>query len=313
MSRGRAVSSAFPEPRVRPSAWPVKNEAEAVKALDLTGRERHLRSAMEAMTRIGERFARASRRSLPFLARRRDRLIASSVSLSGEAASQSAGIGPAYEVLCESAEGGAWGSIWLNAPALGILLEGTLGAKEGTTVIALGADLTAAQRAVVGRIAKVIAQDFMDVLKAEAGLELKLGLACSRRRGEGLENAGRDGLRVDCTIDGDSSGAIIGIAIGAEALESAARKRDDDENVEVGNPMMEQAVEEIPVDLTAELGRVTMGLRRVLSLKVGQVLRLPTATDDLVVVRVGGVTKFQGVPVVSRGQLAIEIRTRHEE
>ena len=106
----------------------MKNEAEAVKALDLTGRERHLRSAMEAMTRIGERFARASRRSLPFLARRRDRLIASSVSLSGEAALQSAGIGPAYEVLCESPEGSAWGAIWLNAPALGILLEGTLGA-----------------------------------------------------------------------------------------------------------------------------------------------------------------------------------------
>jgi flagellar motor switch protein FliM len=110
-----------------------------------------------------------------------------------------------------------------------------------------------------------------------------------------------------------SSGAIIGIAIGAEALESAAKKRDDDDSPEVGNPIMEQAVEEIPVDITAELGRVTMGLRRVLSLKVGQVLRLPTATDDLVVVRVGGVAKFQGVPVVSRGQLAIEIRTRHEE
>jgi len=312
MSRGR-VASVFPEPPVRPSAWPVRNEAEAVKTLDLTGRERHLRAAMAAMARIGERFARASRRSLPFLTRRRDRLSASSVSLSGEAATQSASIGPAFEVLFESDEGSAWGSVWFNAPALGILLEGTLGGKDGTTVIALGADLTAAQRAVVGRIAKVVAQDFADAAKAEAGLELKLGSASSRRRGEGLQTASLDGLRVDCTIDGDTSGAIIGIAVGAEALESAARRKDDDDAPELGNPHMLDAVEEIPVELTAELGRVKMGLRRVLSLKVGQVLRLPTATDDMVVVRVGGVCKFHGVPVVSRGQLAIEIRVRHEE
>jgi flagellar motor switch/type III secretory pathway protein FliN len=163
------------------------------------------------------------------------------------------------------------------------------------------------------RIAKLVAQDFADALKAEAGLELTLKVATSRRRGEGLESASLDGLRVDCTLEGDNSGAIIGVAVGAEALEAAARKRDDHDAPELGNPVMLEAVEEIPVELAAELGRVKMGLRRVLSLKVGQVLRLPTATDDQVIVRVGGVAKFQGIPVVSRGQLSIEIKARHEE
>jgi flagellar motor switch protein FliM len=268
---------------------------------------------MAAMARIGDHFARGARRSMPFLARRRDRLIASSVSLSGEVASQSASIGPAFEVLFEAGEGTGWGSLWLNAPALGILLEGTLGGKEGTTVIALGLDLTAAQRAVVSRIARAVAQDLVNAVKAESGLELKLGTLTAHRRGEALQSGALDGLRVDCVIDGDTSGAIIGIAVGAEALESAARRRDENAAPDIGNPHMQDAVAEIPVELTAELGRVKMGLRRVLSLKVGQVLRLPTATDDMVIVRVGGVTKFQGVPVVSRGQLAIEIRTRHEE
>lgn len=312
MSRAGAASL-FPGPRVRPSAWPVRSEAAAAKPLDLTGRERHLRSAMDAMTRIGDRFARAARRSLPFLARRRGRLIASTVSLSGEAALQSAGIGPAFEVIFEGSEGAVWGSVWFNAPALGIVLEGTLGGRDGTNVIAFGADLTAAQRAVVARIARVVAQDFADALKAEAGLELTFKLATSRRRGEGLDSASLDGLRVDCTLEGDNSGAIIGIAAGAEALESAARRRDEDDAPDAGNPQMLEAVEEIPVELAAELGRVKMGLRRVLSLKVGQVLRLPTATDDMVLVRVGGVAKFQGTPVVSRGQLSIEIKARHEE
>jgi flagellar motor switch protein FliM len=53
-------------------------------------------------------------------------------------------------------------------------------------------------------------------------------------------------------------------------------------------------------------------LRRVLSLQPGQVLRLDTAVDDPVSVRVGGVKKFVGVPVISRGQLAVEVRGRHE-
>lgn len=313
MTSSASAAPAIPEARVRPSQWPVRNEADAVKPLDLTGRERHLRSAMAAMTRIGDRFARASRRSLPFLTRRRERLVANPVSLSGDAAAQSASIGPSFEVVFESAEGTGWASLWLNAPALGIVLEGTLGGREGTSVIALGADLTAAQRAVVSRIARAIAQDFCDAVQAEAGLELKLGALSARRRGEALQAAAQDALRVDCTIADDTSGAIVGIAVGAEALEASARRRDEDDGPELGSPLMRDAVEEIPVDLTAELGRVKMGLRRVLSLKVGQVLRLPTATDDLVIVRVGGVAKFQGTPVVSRGQLAIEIKVRHEE
>jgi flagellar motor switch protein FliM len=63
----------------------------------------------------------------------------------------------------------------------------------------------------------------------------------------------------------------------------------------------------------AELGRTTIGLRRVLALKVGEVLRLPTALDDSIDVLVAGIRKFHAVPVSSRGQVAIEIRGRHED
>ena len=65
--------------------------------------------------------------------------------------------------------------------------------------------------------------------------------------------------------------------------------------------------------IVAELGVVTLDLRQVLSFKVGQVIRLPTAVDDSVVVRVAGLKKFIGTPVVSRGQLSVQIRGRHEE
>jgi flagellar motor switch/type III secretory pathway protein FliN len=79
------------------------------------------------------------------------------------------------------------------------------------------------------------------------------------------------------------------------------------------DPRMAEAITEVPVEVTAELGRVKLGLRRVLSLEVGQVLRLVTAVDDPVIVRIGGVEKFRGAPVISRGQVSVEIRGRHED
>jgi flagellar motor switch protein FliM len=51
----------------------------------------------------------------------------------------------------------------------------------------------------------------------------------------------------------------------------------------------------------------------VLGLRVGDTLRLPSATNDPVLVRVEGVPKFDAVPVISRGQVAVKIHCRHNE
>jgi flagellar motor switch protein FliM len=109
-------------------------------------------------------------------------------------------------------------------------------------------------------------------------------------------------------IGGD---ARLSIAMGAEALETASKGEAEPE--EANDPRMSEAITEVPVEVVAELGRVRLGLRRVLSLEVGQVLRLTTAVDDPIIVRVAGVEKFRGAPVISRGQLSVEIRGRHED
>ncbi|HEY5377504.1 MAG TPA: FliM/FliN family flagellar motor switch protein, partial [Polyangiaceae bacterium] len=96
------------------------------------------------------------------------------------------------------------------------------------------------------------------------------------------------------------------------ALESAARENDPP-TTQAGDPRMAEALSDVPIEIVAQLGTVKLGLRRVLSLQPGQVLRLDTAVDDPVSVRVAGVTKFVGAPVISRGQLAVEIRGRHED
>ena len=285
---------------------PRRREVSAPRTLDLTGRERQLRSGMQAMALVAQRFARAARRTLPFLVRRKARLLPRSVAIVDTMLPPN-GHGPEFVVQLEAEETSAWGALILNAGALQIMLDGALGgALAGKAT--LGAELTLAQRALISRVARSLAEDFASAVREEAGLTLRILSAHARSAGDAQEQ-GRDGLRVDCMLEGLDPAATISLAVSADALEVAVREHEE-EQPQTADPRMAEALGEVPVELVAQLGSLTMGLRHVLSLQVGQVLRLPTAIDDPVRVRVAGLVKFTGRPVVSRGQMAIEIKGR---
>jgi flagellar motor switch protein FliM len=104
----------------------------------------------------------------------------------------------------------------------------------------------------------------------------------------------------------------ITVAVAVSALESIS-KQEEEELPSAGDPRMAEAVKEVPVEIVAELGRFKVGLRDLLTWRVGQVLRLSTAIDDPIVLRVDGITKFAARPVISRGQLSVEIRGRADD
>ena len=279
------------------------------KPLDLTGRDRQLRAAMQSMNRVAARFARAARRTLPFLVRRRAKLEPQPVSVAAPVPAPADG--PLFEVLLEADGGGGWANLILDSGALGLVLDSALGGRDETAA-APGGELSLAERALVGRIARSLADDFAAAVKDECGVEFVVASQRAIALGDRREEAGPDGLRVDCRIEPVPGTPTVSITVGASVLEAAVREQE--EHVpSAGDPKMAEAVREVPVEVVAELGSVSLGLRRVLSLRVGQVLRLPTAVDDPVVLRVAGLRKFTGVPVVSRGQLSVEIRGRHGE
>lgn len=280
----------------------------ALRSVDLTGRERHLRHAMSAMGRVAVAFTRAARRTLPFLVWRKARLLAQSVAISGPPGESGGAERLALHALFTEEGGPAWGCVSLNDVSLGLILEGALGAVESKGHFAFGSELTLAQRALAGRLIRALGADLVAAICGETEVKLTLSSVYSTPN-DGLEGGARqDGLSVDCLVEG-VPGAIITIAVQAAALEAAAG-HDEEEEPQQGDPRMSQIVQEVPVDVIAELGRAKLGLRSVLQLEVGQVLRLSTAVDDPVRVEVGGLKKFTGVPVVSRGQLAVEIRSR---
>jgi flagellar motor switch protein FliM len=292
---------------------PAFAEAEDhLRRVDLTGRERHLKGAMYAMSHVAQRFARGARKTLPFLVKRRARLVPEPVCIVDLGAERVVERGPIFEILLEAEDGPAWACLSLGPEALSVMLEGALGGSEKNASSGIGADLTLAQAALVGKLARRLAQDFADAVKSEVGISLRATSARSIPAGDERDANFADGLRAECAFEGIAGDARISIAMGAEALESASKDQDD-ETEDSSDPRMAEALSEVPVEVVAELGRVRLGLRRVLSLEVGQVLRLATAVDDPVIVRVGGVEKFRGAPVISRGQVSVEIRGRHED
>lgn len=291
---------------------PRRLDTSSLRLVDLTGRERHLRYAMQAMGRVAASFCRGARRTLPFLVRRKARLTAAGVTI-GEPTGQVAP-GPVLEVYLEAKESPAWGTITIGPVALAVLLEGTLGggAAEGPPR-ELGPELTLAQKALVARVARSLAQDFAVSVQEEAGLELEVVSSRSIAAGDPLEPLGVDGLHVDCLIEGIEGEPTISVAVSAEALQSAVKESAVEEEPSNGDPRMMDAVLDVPVEVVAILGREMMGLRSVLGLKVGQVIRLDRALDDPVTVHIAGIAKLTGEPVLSRGQLSIEIKGRLPE
>jgi flagellar motor switch/type III secretory pathway protein FliN len=243
------------------------------------------------------------------MARAKTRLVPQSVCIinPGDDA-VSAGRGPSFDIVLEAEELPAWASISIGSVALRYVLDGSLGAKTPGNG-ELGPELTLAQRAVIARVARSMADDFIAAVREEVGLSFTLASARARSAQDVPELPGADGLRVDCILDGMPDEPTISIAVSAEALETAAREHHEEMPI-VSDPRMEEALRDVTVDVRVELGRTVLGLRSVLDLRPGQIIRLSTALDDPAVVTIAGIGKYAGRPVVSRGQLAVEIRGR---
>ncbi len=267
---------------------------------------------MQAMTRLAANFARAARRALPFLVKRRSRLLPGAVVFADMGPNARIVQSPVYELLFEEPDGPARASLFFNTDAVAVILEGVLGGAGESSGSALGSSLSVAQSALVARVTKQLAEDFVRAVRDEVGLTVRLSSAKAISAGDERDVNIGDGLGVDCTFDGLAPGAKVSLAMGAEALESALKDKEGGEAA-LGDPRFVEALHEVPVEVVAELGRLSLGLRRLLTLQPGQVLRLSTAVDDAALIRVGGVAKFSGSPVISRGQLAIQIKARHED
>jgi flagellar motor switch protein FliM len=284
----------------------------SVRPVDITGNERRLGARTASMQKVAEQFTRGARRSLPFLVKRRCRLVAGQVGGAAIALSEP-NVGPFCQITLESSGKPGWAAIRIEAGAIQLIVDGSLGGaapEEGEEPEPVQmTQISLAQRALVTRVARALGADIAEAIREETGITMQVTRAECLRAGE-EPPLPKDAVAAECIFDGLPSRAAMWLFASGEVLELAHRDRAA-AGTATGDPRMAHALSEVPVDVVAELGRVSLGLRRVLSLQPGEVLRLATATDDPIQVRVGGLPKLFGVPVLSRGQVSVQISGRH--
>ena len=293
-------------------AEPVKRAS--VRPVDITGNERRLGARTASMQKVAESFARGARRSLPFLVKRRCRLAVGQVG-GAQISLAEPSVGPFCQITLESSGKPGWAALRVDTGAIQLIVDGSLGGaapEEGEEPEPVPmTNISLAQRALVSRVARALGGDFAEAIRDETSLKVQVTRAECLRGGE-EPPLPKDAVAAECIFDGLPQQACIWLFASGEILESALRDRTAS-GASSGDPRMVQALSDVPVDVVAELGRVSLGLRRVLSLRPGEVLRLSTATDDPIQVRVGGLAKLYGVPVLSRGQVSVQVTGRHDK
>jgi flagellar motor switch/type III secretory pathway protein FliN len=287
--------------------------------------QNQLHGAIFALTQIATPFCRELRRAMPFLARQRARLVLGDAVLASDGTLPLPTEGPSFLVTLEST-GDLWAAVAFDGAAILALVEGLFGGASGEpdevadadaaetpdSRQALGETLTLAQRAMLRRLCADLSKRLVHLVELQTHQKLSVTELVSLKRGEFPELAA-DALAIDCRVEGVPHPWAVRIFMGADALQKLTAQDNATKNEVDAGPTMAMAAVRIPVTVVAELGRVTLRLSQVLGLRVGDTLRLPSAANDPVLVRVEGVPKFDAVPVISRGQVAVKIQTRHSE
>lgn len=257
------------------------------------------RRACDRMTIVQRSLEGAIRRTLPYLVRRKVTVTSEPPRPALEADVIEALARP-FHVTPLRVGGSARtsGALVLDGNAIAHGLDGMLGGGRGEVTSLDAAGLSSAQVALAARLARGLVAAFAEVLAA-AGTTIEIATDAGARGQQGA-------VLVACTLrigEGDEAGTIV-LLVPAAAVEvggSVDAARDG------AHPGMRAAVVEAELEVVAELGRVRLPISRLVSLCVGDVIRLPLSVDALARLHVGGRALFEGKPTTRGSQIAIEV------
>src|SRR5262249_28274725 len=130
-----------------------------VRPVDITGNERRLGARTASMQKIAEQFTRGARRSLPFLGKRKCRLLCGQVGGASIALAEP-NAGPFCQITLESSGKPGWAALRLDTGAIQFIVDGSLGGiapEEGEEAEAVPmTQISLAQRALVTRVARAL-------------------------------------------------------------------------------------------------------------------------------------------------------------
>lgn len=259
--------------------------------------------AAAALDSRGPALAGAFLRSIPFLFRDGVPFVPGRSTAETRGAVEDALAAPRHVTAMRIEPDGAQAALIVDAVAVAFLLDGALGG-DGSSPPALSPDgITGPQRALLGRVLAGVTPAFSSVLEA--------GLSRTLKRREANEEAPRDEpmIALRFKLGNDGVGGVIVLVLSTSALLGASgpgRKQG------TFDPVVAAALSEAPLELVVELGRVRRALGDIVSLRVGDVLELPTPVGSSVPVRVDGHVLFRGHPITSGSHVAVKIAPSDE-
>jgi flagellar motor switch protein FliM len=261
------------------------------------------RQALQILDHEAPAFATALRRAVPCFVRRDVLVSAAPSRLATLAELMGEFERPAYITPMAIEPGGARAYLVFDALASVALLEGLLGGSLDEPP-SPPQQLTAPQRALLGRVAETLVQTLSVALSARFGVRL------NRMPGAGDDPpAGAAGVSTAlCLLElgDDVKLGRVAVVLPSDLLTNSNAPTPG------GGPDARVAalLGGVELDVVVELGRVSIKLDQLTALRPGDTLRLDTPVEGAVSVRAGSRAVFEGQPTTQRGQLAVRVLGR---
>lgn len=281
------------------SASPFPTLARTAEPYDLaSGRSggEGTKRALRAAERLGETLGAALRRAIPFLGRRGVpvRFTAAVVHPGGEQEASS------YLCAFDCPERGT-GFLAFDRQVSALLVDGLLGG-DGKKPPALASERLSRVQTAFMRSASV------QILGALSEVAQKAHGSVLRARDEVAVETTQPNTHIALTLEVGDGGMILVLV--PQALFAAA----DDHGAPRGpDPRIVATLYGAPVEVSVELGRARLAMRKLMSLQVGTTLVLDTTVEGRATVRVDGRIVAQGRPKAEAGHMAVRIESGEQD
>lgn len=241
--------------------------------------------------------AAALRRAVPFLFRGGHPVTADAAEATTLAALEEELGTPRHVLPLRIEPDGVAAALLCDAAAVAFLLDGALGGDGSSPPTLTPEGLTGPQRALLQRVIAGIVPGFSATLEAGLGLTL-------RRPTPPDEPLPKDVTALRFRLGEGGVGGCVALALGRQAMLAAASPA---RRSSASDPILTAALGAVEIEIVVELGRLRLTLGEVASLRVGDVLGLPTPVGSAVNVRTDGRMLFRGHPTTSGTHVAVRV------
>lgn len=283
----------------------MMDETSRDQVLVIAAEGSRVRRAIERLDEAGTAIAGAVRRAMPFVGRSALPVVIKPATAAPMETSIASLAKPMHQTAITIEPGGSAGVLAFDGAAVAMVLDGLLGG-DGKNPAALKNDkLTTTQAALMTRVAAGLCSSLSEALG-------KLGLTLAPRA-KGAPEPHGETAPITCAVE-IGEGAHVGRILLVIAKDALAQKTTDAAPAKAAASLdarIVSTVEQIEVELVAELGHARMRLADLAALAPGATLRLDAPISGSVGVMAQGQALFSGRPTAVNGVIAVRL-DRHE-